>query len=62
MKKIEIQKTYKVRYKVQYEVEKGLLKVVVEGIGEKSTQLGNLPEESLAKQLAEEIIKENEKK
>lgn len=62
MKKIEIQKTYKVRYKVQYEVEKGLLKVVVEGIGEKSTQLGNLSEESLAKQLAEEIIKENEKK
>lgn len=54
MKKIEIQKSFLVTYEVNNE----LLKVKVEGIGEKSSQLGGLSEEALAKQLATEIIDE----
>lgn len=55
MKQIEVKETFI----AQYEVKEGIISVSIPEKGSKCTQLGELPEELLARQLAKEIIRES---
>lgn len=45
------------KFSAEYEVRNGMITVSIHGIGEKSAQLGDIPEKNLAEMLAHEIIK-----